>query len=87
MLSQLEKQARGREDYDLFKLGQSLSDIHVMEIFSTKTMATSRMDLTLGYLDVQANTERLRKYLHTERLTYSRWTDETQSSSGHLMLE
>ena len=71
--------ARSREAYDLLKLGQSLNDIHVAEIFSQpKTVATpSRAGLTPGLIfdmsrncwdsDVQANAESLREYLQTER--------------------
>ena len=75
----LDGPARSGVVYDLLKLEQSLNDIHVAEIVSQpKTMATlSRTGLTHGLifdmsrtcldLDVQANSERQRGHLHTER--------------------
>ena len=75
----LDGPARRRVAFDLLKLGQSLNDIDVVEIFSRpETVATpSRMGLTLGLLfdmsrscwnlDVQEIAERLCDYLRTEQ--------------------
>ena len=75
----LDGPARRRVAYDLWKLGQSQNEVHIVETLSqAKAVATpSSVGLALGLLidmshscwdfDVQANAERLCEYLGTER--------------------